>query len=243
MAEQGQAFELRGVHKAFGRQVVLRDLSLTLEEGQFALLLGANGSGKTTLLRLCAGLSRPDKGAVLFAGRAAGAATARNVGHGGHQLFLYGNLTVAENIELFRGLAGSPLSVNDCLREWLLDPVRERRLCELSKGMQFRVSLCRAFIGRPRFLFLDEPTSSLDEISTELFIEKTKNVVFGPGEAGFVLVATHDVRRLRDCANRILVLEGGIINKDLSALRRERPDVPLEELKDEVVNYYLARNR
>lgn len=237
------AFELKGISKSFGRHQVLKNLSLSVNQGDFALLLGANGSGKSTLLRLCVGLSRPDRGNVLFQGSSQNPQNSRDIGHAGHSLFVYGNLTVKENISLFCELMDISRDVDSYLEEWQLQSHGDKRVFELSKGLQFRVSLCRAFIHHPRFLFLDEPTSSLDEASTERLIRKAKECSAEDEKGGFVVVATHDVKRLKEHANRIMVLQNGVITKDLSRLQAEDPRRPLEELKEEVIEYYLETNR
>ncbi len=234
------AFEIRNLGKSFGAHPVLRDFSLSINTGDFLLLLGANGAGKTTLLRICAGLSRPDRGEVLLQGKVPEAKDQKKIGHAGHQLFLYGNLSVQENIELFSRLADAPLAVEDYLRQWHLYEERKKRVFELSKGIQYRLSLCRAWITQPQFVFLDEPTSSLDEASTKLLVSRTMQVC---KNGGFVLIATHDVRRLRDYANRLVVLEDGKISKDLGELCQAQPEADLEGLKEEVVSHYLERNR
>ena len=232
--------EISQLGKAFGAQKVLRSLSLEVKQGVFLLLLGANGSGKTTLLRICAGLSRPDEGQLHYAGQPMSAEIRSQISHAGHQLFLYGSLTAQENIELFLQLAGSKLDIESCLKRWGIYEERNRPLSQLSKGKQYRVSLCRAFLGTPRFLFFDEPTSSLDESSTSMLVEQCKAMC---QQGGMVMIATHDVQRLLPYATRLAVLQEGRIAADLEVLQKHKPGADLEELKQEIVSFYLARNR
>lgn len=241
--KENPVFELDGIKKSFGTHKVLKNLCLKINTGDFVLLLGANGSGKSTLLRICVGLSRPDKGKVCFPGNNEQKPLEKAVGHAGHSLFLYKNLSVRENIELFARVMGVSLTLDSTLKEWSLHHERNKKIFELSKGLQYRVSLCRAFLNTPQFLFLDEATSSLDEQATILVLNKIKANFQKTGKRGFVLIATHDVRRLRDHANRIMVLKDGVIARDLLDIQNDSPEMPLEEAKNKVIDYYMEANR
>lgn len=237
------ALELSAVYKSFNRYRVLNGLSLRMNYGDFALLLGANGSGKSTLLRVCTQLGRADKGEVLLEGKSEGFFNPRMVGHAGHNLFVYGNLTVKENIALFRDLSSADVNLDAWLEEWQLAKHASKKIFELSKGLQYRTSLCRALLCRPRFLFLDEPTSSLDEKAVKFLMQKIREIFAENKERGFVLIATHDLKRVEKYSNRVMVLKDGIIAKDLFYLQCESQDKSLEELKREVIEYYLEANR
>ncbi|HKS95076.1 MAG TPA: ABC transporter ATP-binding protein, partial [Terriglobia bacterium] len=163
--------ELRGVSKYFGDLVALRRVELRVEPGDAVLLYGPNGAGKTTLLRTLAALSRPTEGEVLFNGqdihRHPGLSKGR-VGFVSHATFLYGELTGRENLRF----AGTLFGLDDlepkidraldlfAVRERASEPVRG-----LSRGLQQRVSLARAFLHDPDFLLLDEPFTGLDAAS------------------------------------------------------------------------------
>lgn len=92
-------FALKGVYKKYGHHQVIQDLSLQLEPGDIALLLGANGSGKSTLLRMCTGLLRPDTGAIEF-NEDSKHIPFRKLAYYSHELMLYKRLTVKENLSL-----------------------------------------------------------------------------------------------------------------------------------------------
>ena len=239
-------FGLRDINRSFDRRSVLEGLNLDLYAGDFTLLLGANGSGKSTLLRICSGLMRPDSGSNFFQGKGPGAGCtwkvppAALIGHAGHQLHLYSLLSVAENLTLTRALLAPGLGMDDYLKFWQLEQVAEKRVNALSRGLQFRVSLARALMHAPGFIFLDEPTSCLDDASLGLllrFLEKARQ------DAGSsVVIATHDLGRLSSFASRILVLEDKRISKDSLAFERDEVLAPTTA-REKCLEYYQQRNR
>jgi ABC-type multidrug transport system ATPase subunit len=215
-----------GVSKRYGLQQVLRDVSLSFGAREVVLLLGANGAGKSTLLRVLAGLARPDRGRIFAPKNGA-------VGLASHHSFLYGRLSVRENISLFRSLcAEEQSSLDTLLATWDLGEVASRPFCELSKGNQTRASLARAFLGSPCAVLLDEPSSNLDQKSTERLLR----VVATQAQSGLVVIATHDIHRLRDIATRVVVMEQGRVVAD-SGSQASAVEI------DSVIQRYLEGNR
>ena len=221
------AFYVDAVSKAFNATVVLRDLAFIGKPGDITLLLGANGSGKSTLLRLCAGLLRPESGKVSFAKRAP------QVGYVGHQSLVYGALTVKENVEFFGALLGED-SIEELLVRWDLERFKSATTREVSRGTSLRLGLCRAFMGNPDYLFLDEPTGALDERAVEIFRQQIARLLKEHPNCS-VLIATHDVNRLADIANRVVVINEGTIALDSSTLG--------DRTNDRVIEYYRSLNR
>jgi ABC-type multidrug transport system ATPase subunit len=193
-----------GVGKRYGFQHVLRDISLSFGVGEVVLLLGANGAGKSTLLRVLAQLVRPDTGRVVVPKGA-------TIGFASHHTFLYGRLSVRENLALYRSLiSGETHTLDGILDSWQLREVAGKPIVELSKGNQARASLARAFMGNPGASLLDEPSSNLDQRS----VERLKQAVTLQSKTGPVVIATHDVHRLRDMATRVVVMERGRVLAD-----------------------------
>jgi putative ABC transport system ATP-binding protein len=171
---------IEGVRKAYGsgsgRQLVLDDLSLTLEAGEFAVVFGPSGCGKTTLLNLIGGLDTADAGRVRACGLDLTAATrveltayrAHSVGFVFQFYNLLPTLTAAENVEAGVRVAGVERgAAREAAREMLdrvgLGSRRGRFPSQLSGGEQQRVAIARALAKRPRLLLADEPTGNLDE--------------------------------------------------------------------------------
>ncbi len=218
---------LQGVCKSFGRQQVLRGLSLSIDSGEIILLLGANGAGKSTLLKVLAGLSRGDSGSVR---RSSG-----TVGFVSHNLFLYGRLTVRENLRLFSSVSGCPLE-ESLLSEFDLLAVGDQLVSSLSKGTQARVGIARAFSNNPDLILLDEPTSNLDEKATKLLLDGISRRMRERQGQMAVVFATHDLYRVSHMATRIVVLDRGAVADDTG------PYASRERL-DEVLVRYREINR
>ncbi len=216
----------RDVSKRFGHVRVLRRLSVSFRRGEVALLLGANGAGKSTLLRMLSGLSRPDAGSVYVADSA-------SIGFFSHNLSMYGRLTARENLDLFRSVADLPPDTLKRAEEvWELNDCAHKQVADLSKGTQARVSLARVFMTSPSVVLLDEPTSNLDNKGTETLLRAVR----AEAESRCVVIATHDIHRLRDIATRVLVLDRGEIVADSGAVA-EPTSI------SQVVDYYLETNR
>ena len=224
------ALELRDVSKQFGVFQALNDVCLRVEPGDSILLYGPNGAGKTTLLRVLSTLARPSEGKVLYDGadvHANPAAAKGAIGFVSHTTFLYGELTVRENLEfvgkLF-GLADSHQLVAGALDLFGLAERATTPVRELSRGYQQRVTLARAFLHDPQFLLLDEPFTGLDAASTESLQSLMRRLQ----EQGKALIfSTHDYEQGRAIARRLVALEGGKVRYDgpiqaapLAALRK-----------------------
>jgi putative ABC transport system ATP-binding protein len=171
---------IAGVRKAYGggaaRQLVLDDLSLTLEEGEFAVVYGPSGCGKTTLLNLIGGLDRADAGRLRSCGLDLTAADraeltayrARSVGFVFQFYNLLPTLTALENVEAGVRVSGVERGPARAAARSMLERVGlgahgDRFPSQLSGGEQQRVAIARALAKRPRLLLADEPTGNLDE--------------------------------------------------------------------------------
>ena len=156
--------EARLLRKSFGPVPALRGVSLDLQVGELVGLLGSNGAGKTTLIRCLASLVRPDGGQVLVNGEDLfGSSSARlraRLGLVGHQTLLYDSLTAEENLSFYASLyevAAAPRRIGMLLEEFGLLHRSQEPVRALSRGMQQRLALARAFLHEPEILLLDEP--------------------------------------------------------------------------------------
>lgn len=198
---------LQGAHKRFGPRHALRGVDLTVEAGTLVALLGSNGAGKTTSIGLLLGLLRPDAGQALLSGRRATDARARrDVG-----VMLQGSslpemLRVRELLELTRRYYPAPRSVADCIAMAGLQDIHERRYGRLSGGQQRRVQFALAICGRPRLLFLDEPTTGLDIAARQALWRAIREMV---ADGCGVLLTTHYLEEAEALADRVVVLREG----------------------------------
>ena len=180
---------------------------MTVHEGQSVAIVGASGSGKTTLLGLLAGLDLPSRGQITLAGaslseldeEARAQLRAREVGFVFQSFHLLPALTAEENIALPLELAGreDPARVREVLEQVGLSHRARHYPRQLSGGEQQRVALARAFVARPRILFADEPTGSLDQ-STGQQISDLLFALNATSDTTLVLV-THDLRLAQRC--------------------------------------------
>lgn len=212
-----QGFELINVSKFFGDLVALKGVSLQVARRESVLLYGPNGAGKTTLLRTLAALSRPSEGEVRFAGqklerdpRAAKAA----LGFVSHATFLYGELTARENLKfvgkLF-GLQGLEEKIDRALELFAIQDRGHEPVRQLSRGLQQRVSLARAFLHDPDFVLLDEPFTGLDAAAMDNLQDLLLRL---PEQGKAVVFSAHDFQRGASIARRLVALEKGSVRYD-----------------------------
>ncbi|WP_456445984.1 ABC transporter ATP-binding protein [Oceanithermus sp.] len=199
--------EVQNVWKRFGRQWVLRDLSLAVERGEVVALLGPNGVGKTTLLRVIATLIRPQRGTVRLFGRPA---RALEVERGRIALVanppaFYRHLSGEENLEQALALAGKPIARAQALEAMGRVGLPEgRTVAAYSSGMRKRLALARTLLARPRLLLLDEPETALDTGGREELVR----VIGEVAREGAVVLATHDHGFAAEVATRSFAMEG-----------------------------------
>ena len=198
---------------------------MTVHEGESVAIVGASGSGKTTLLGLLAGLDLPSHGTIALAGadlsaldeEARAQLRAREVGFVFQSFHLLPALTAEENIALPLELAGreDPARVREVLEQVGLGHRARHYPRQLSGGEQQRVALARAFVARPRILFADEPTGSLDQ-ATGQQISDLLFALNATSDTTLVLV-THDLRLAQRC-ERIYQLDGGRLADTVAGL-------------------------
>ena len=224
-----------GIYKAFGAKRVLEGVDLTVARGESLVVIGGSGTGKSVLLRCLLGLERPDRGQVQIAGLTdpAPAALARHVGMLFQAAALFDSLPVWENVafRLRRGpgrldkRAARALAVEKLARVGLGEGVADLYPAELSGGMQKRVGLARAIAGDPPVLFFDEPTAGLDPIMAAVINALIRGIVTEMGATAITI--THDMRTLRDVADRVAMLHEGRVHWQGTAAEAVTTDEPV----------------
>jgi ABC-2 type transport system ATP-binding protein len=169
--------EMRGLGRDFGKTRAVESLDLTIGQGEIFGLVGPDGAGKTTTLRLLAAIMDPTRGWAKVAGfdtvRQA-EAIKRRIGYMAQQFSLYGDLSVAENLDFFadifgvRGRERKP-RINRLLDFAHLQTFRQRRAIHLSGGMQKKLALACTLVHQPEIILLDEPTTGVDPVSRREF--------------------------------------------------------------------------
>jgi ABC-type multidrug transport system ATPase subunit len=186
---------LEGLSRSFAEREVIRDLSAVIPAGERCVVRGPNGSGKTTLLKIVAGVLVPTGGRVRVNADGAERDAAwirRWTGFMGPDLFLYDELSAAENLDFFaavRGLPRDPGRERRILEQVRLDHRRDDPIRTLSTGLRQRAKLAFAIQADPRILLLDEPSSNLDREGRDLVKEVVDGVT---GQDRVVIIATND---------------------------------------------------
>jgi ABC-2 type transport system ATP-binding protein len=212
---------LQDVRVAFGGARAVDGLSLRLEPGEVYALLGPNGAGKTTTLNMILGFVAPDAGSISVDGVDAVAdplgARAR-IAYLPETVMLHPALTAVENLTYFALLAGrkvTPQAARDLLgAAGLQTEAHDRRAGGFSKGMRQKVGLAIALAKDARVLLLDEPTSGLDASAANDLSAVIRTASSG-GMA--VLMATHDLLRVKDVAHRLGILRAGRLVEERDA--------------------------
>ena len=204
--------EIKNISKKYGKVEALREVSLTLEHGIYALL-GPNGSGKTTLMNILAGLLKPSGGEVLYNGEnieKSGIAYRSRVGYMPQYPAMYPNFAVKEFLLYLAELKKLPPEregeIDYLLLRVELSDVAERKISALSGGMKQRLSLCTAVLGDPEILILDEPTAGLDPKQRVVLREFISEIA----ENKTVIWATHIVSDVERIADEVIFMKKGV---------------------------------
>jgi ABC-2 type transport system ATP-binding protein len=226
------ALQLDSVSIAFGSVHAVENLSIHLQPGEVYALLGPNGAGKTTTLNMILGFLRPDRGSITVAGVDAVSdplgARAR-IGYLPETVMLHPTLSAIENLTYFALLAGRKIDVTTARRllgdAGLQPEAHERHSVSFSKGMRQKVGVAIALAKQASLLLLDEPTSGLDASAAN----DLSNVICTASERGIaVLMATHDLFRVKDVAHRLGILRSGQLVEERDAATLD--PVELEQL-------------
>jgi general L-amino acid transport system ATP-binding protein len=219
MAERAM-IEMRGVGKWFGRFQVLKDIDLTVSQGEKIVLCGPSGSGKSTLVRLVNALEPYQAGSVVVDGIELGGdpkaieAVRREVSMVFQSFNLFPHLTALQNLTLAPiWVRRMPKKEAEALALQLLERVRiaeqaHKYPAQLSGGQQQRVAIARALAMRPRIMLFDEPTSALDP---EMIKEVLDVMVELAAEGMTMVVVTHEMGFARTVADRVVFLDRGEI--------------------------------
>jgi ABC-2 type transport system ATP-binding protein len=237
------AIELDALSKSYGDVLAVDRVSFTVPEGQVFGFMGHNGAGKTTTIRMLLGLTRPTAGAARVLGRDVVGDSLAVRGLCGFLPASYGlprDMTALEFLAYVGAMFG--LSRRDALvrgRALLelfdLAAVAGKSLAGFSTGMAQKVGLAQALIGRPRVLFLDEPTAGLDPLGRRHFLDHIRGLARDEGVT--VLFSTHILSDVESVCERVAVMHHGrlVASGPLHALKAERRAATMDDLYLELV--------
>lgn len=208
------------ISKSFGSNLIVNDISLRVDSGEFISLLGPSGSGKTTTLMMIAGFERPDKGSIILGGQVADSMPPqkRNLGFVFQSYALFPHMTIAQNVAYPLELRKVPKAdierkVTEALRMVDLPASHfgDRRPSSLSGGQQQRVALARAIVFGPRVMLLDEPLGALDKRLREQMLDEFRDLHRRLGTT--MIYVTHDQGEALTMSDRIAVFADGRIQQ------------------------------
>ncbi|GGK64989.1 ABC transporter ATP-binding protein [Nocardia camponoti] len=225
--ERPPALSIRHLHRAFGTHVVLDDLTIDIAAGTVFALLGPNGAGKSTLVRILSTLTRPGRGVVTVFGHDLAKepeAVRQLIGVTGQNTAVDGVLTATENLRLtgrllHLGRAETQRRSTELLRRFDLVTAADKPVASYSGGMRRRLDLAMSLMGKPRIVFLDEPTTGLDPRSRRDLWAAIKELA---ADGTTIFLTTQYLEEADQLADRIAVLNGGRIVADGTAAELKR---------------------
>ena len=217
------AINISHLNKHIGKQHVLKDICLSIGDGEVVGLLGPNGAGKSTLMKILVGVWEPTS--TLPKGQEMVLQVPKNIGFLPEQNPLYEDMYVCEYLRFFVGLRSKEQGAKnkDQLVEHLIARVgltaeANKRVGQLSKGYKQRVGLAQAMIGDPGLLILDEPTTGLDPNQ----LEDIRALIREMGKARTVILSTHILQEVKQMCSRVIIIDHGEI----------KVDKPISEIED-----------
>lgn len=250
--------DLNRVSKGYGfgakRSEVLKDINLSISEGEFVAIVGYSGSGKTTLMSLISGLQRPDEGTVTLRGEEVTEPSP-------DRAIIFQNYSLLPWLNVYENVA---LAVDEVFRDWAepkrrdhiekyiamvnLTPAKEKKPHELSGGMRQRVSVARALAMDPGILLMDEPLSALDALTRATLQDEIERI--WEADRKTVVLITNDVDEGILLADRIIPLSAGpgatlgpAVAVDIERPRDRKAlnhDPRFKEIRKEVIGYLLG---
>jgi ABC-2 type transport system ATP-binding protein len=218
------AVKLESVTKRFNTLTAVENLSFSIAEGHVFGLLGPNGAGKTTSLRMLMRVLIPDEGSIEVLGKAADDRTPDSIGYLPEERGLYPRMKIREVLIFFGALKGlSEAEANQRARQWLerldLSEWAEKKINDLSKGMQQKVQFIAAVLHRPPILILDEPFTGLDPVNAALI----KDIMLELRSQGStIILSTHRMEQVEMMCDSICLIHHGrpILSGELKAIKR-----------------------
>jgi len=217
---------LKGVTKLYHQIAAVKDLDLTVEDGEIVGIIGHNGAGKSTTLKMIVGLISPTSGQVEIMGRDMAKESTyvkQFIGYLPEESPLYDNMTVAEYLTFFSELYNIPRQEAQERIYVLLGSLRlaerDKLTGELSKGMKRKVAIARTLLHEPSLLILDEPNAGLDPLTSFFVINYLKSL---QDQGQTILLSAHNLFHIERICDRVAILKDGalIVYDSMEALRR-----------------------
>jgi heme exporter protein A len=229
------ALEVADLTKSFGRSRVLNGLNLSIDSGEVLSVLGSNGSGKTTLINIISMLTKPDRGTVHVLRKSVDKnpnQTRNSIGVVGHTPMLYSGMSALDNLTFF-GRMFHVDNLGDRISETTyklgVSDILDRKIGDMSHGMQKRFAIARALLHEPELLLMDEPESGLDQSAVALLRELINDL---KDSNCAVLLVTHSFDQAVKLGDRVAILSKGKI-----AYEEVTKSVEIAEIREKYFKY------
>lgn len=218
--------EVNNIKKYFATQKAVDDISLNIEQGQIFGLLGPNGAGKTTLIRMITGIFYPDSGSIIFDGQAFNPERdIAKIGYMPEERGLYKKMKIGEQTLYLAQLKGISKKVaTEKIKEWFarfeMDSWWNKKVEDLSKGMQQKLQFVTTVLHNPKLIILDEPFSGLDPVNSNLI----KDEIFNLAKAGATIIfSTHRMEQVEEICDHIILVNAGkkILDGTVSQVKQD----------------------
>ena len=203
--------ELKDVRKTYQEHVACNNISFDIPEGKIFGLLGPNGAGKTSLIRIITTITRADSGSILFRGEPLNSTHPSQIGYMAEERGLYKKMKVEEQITYLARLKGltkkeAKVELDYWLEKFQIQDWRNKKVDELSKGMQQKIQFITTVIHKPKLLILDEPFSGLDPVNANLIGDEIDDL---HKQGTTILFSTHRMEQVEQiCENIVLINKG-----------------------------------
>lgn len=236
MKELNTMLEIKNLTKTLGDKLILKNVTMSLDEGELIAIIGPNGAGKTTFFKCLVGLLKPTGGELFLDGKAVKVGTLKKkIGFLGHESFLYNTMTPLENLRFY----GKLYEVKDLedkiyalLKEIGLYFFKDTSIRSFSRGMIQRLAIAKVLLPDPTILLLDEPHTGLDleavSLLNKILIEKKK-----AGKS--ILLISHDYEQVQSLTDRVALLNKGKI-EDMIELKNSSDFILVKQWYEEVVS-------
>ncbi len=219
---------IREVVKRYHNHLAVDHLSFDMQKGSIMGLLGPNGAGKTSLIRIITGITQADAGVVIFDGTDLDRSHPEQIGYLPEERGLYKKMKVGDQLMYLARLKGMPQQKAKREIETWMDKLEmsswwNKRIEELSKGMQQKVQFLSTVVHKPKLIILDEPFSGLDPINTDLLKQHIKTL---NEEGSSIIFSTHRMEQVEEICEYIVLINKGknILNGNVTEIKEQYKD-------------------
>ena len=227
------------ISKSFGTYKALDSIDLHVEKGEIFGLMGPNGAGKTTLIRILNRIIQPDAGEVLLNGKPMQDEDVSKIGYLPEERGLYKKMKVGEQAIYLAQLKGlSRQEAEQRLHDWFarfeIEPWWNRKVEELSKGMQQKVQFITTVLHSPQLIIFDEPFSGFDPVNADTLKQEMLRL---NREGATIILSSHNMNSIEELCTHVALINQShvVLNEKLETIKQQHPDLSLSDLFVQIV--------